>query len=74
MLMTSSALSPGTRYQLPRRAFIVEREGVVTPSSGGMDTLRYILLYMAVSGEHRVLSTCIGAVDTLAATWIGYRP
>ena len=37
-------------------------------------TLRYMLLYMAVSGKHRVLSTCIGAVGLLAATWIGYRP
>ncbi|BBX37107.1 hypothetical protein MMAGJ_63890 [Mycolicibacterium mageritense] len=37
-------------------------------------TLRYVLLYMAVSGKHRLLGTCIGAVGIGAGTWIGYRP
>lgn len=36
-------------------------------------TLRYMLLYLAVSGKLRVLSTGIGAITILAGTLIGYR-
>jgi hypothetical protein len=37
-------------------------------------TLRYMLLYMTVSGKRRMLGTCVGAIVVLVGTLIGYRP
>jgi hypothetical protein len=37
-------------------------------------TLRYMVLYMTVSGKHRVLKTCLWTVVLLAGTLLGYRP
>ncbi|WP_179476412.1 hypothetical protein [Mycolicibacterium vinylchloridicum] len=37
-------------------------------------TVRYMLLYLAVSGRLRVLGSCIGALGLVAYTMLGYRP
>jgi hypothetical protein len=37
-------------------------------------TVRYMLLYLAVSGRLRVLGSCIGALGLVACAVLGYRP
>lgn len=60
-------IAPMKREYTPRRLErIVDR---------GWDyTVRYMVLYMTVSGKHRLLKTCLGAVVVLAGTLLGYRP
>ncbi|MEE6140573.1 hypothetical protein SKC41_30215 [Mycobacterium sp. 050128] len=36
-------------------------------------TIRYLLLYLAVNGNTRVLSACIGAITVVICTLLGNR-